>query len=61
AQKIFGRGFIGLFPKHRKGWPREGIEEQVRQSMEQHIDPTFRRLLVESEVFFLGGDRKRLF
>ncbi len=49
AQKIFSRGFIGLLPKHRdKGWRREGIEEEVRLLMEQHIQEHYETIRQES-------------
>lgn len=38
AENLYGRGFVGLFPRHRdKGWRREGISEEVRLLMEEHI------------------------
>jgi putative transposase len=42
AEKVYGRGFVGLFPKHKdKDWHREGIPEEMREFMEQYIDKTY--------------------
>jgi hypothetical protein len=38
AEKIYGNGFVGLFSRHQdKGWRREGLPEEVRLLMEEHI------------------------
>ncbi|MBH8578326.1 DDE-type integrase/transposase/recombinase [Nostocaceae cyanobacterium CENA369] len=42
AEKVYGRGFIGLFPKHKdKGWHRQGIPEEMRKLMEEHISDDY--------------------
>ncbi len=45
AQKIYGRGFIGLIPKHRdKGWRRQGIEQQVFELMLSDIEENYENI-----------------
>jgi hypothetical protein len=45
AEKIYGRGFVGLFPRDRdKGWRREGLPTEVRALMEQHIEERYENL-----------------
>ncbi len=45
AEKRYGKGFVGLFPRHRdKGWRREGLPQEVRTLMEQHIEEHYENL-----------------
>ncbi|BAT53461.1 Integrase catalytic region [Nostoc sp. NIES-3756] len=45
AEKTYGRGFIGLLPKHRdKGWRRQGIPEEVLLFMQQHIEINYENI-----------------
>lgn len=45
AEKIYTKGFIGLFPRHKnKGWYREGLSEEVRLLMEEHIGENYENI-----------------
>jgi putative transposase len=45
AQRIYGRGLLGLIPKHRnKGWRRKGIEQEVFELMLSDIEENYENI-----------------
>lgn len=45
AEKLYGRGFIGLIPKHwNKGWRRKGIETEVFELMLSDIEENYKNI-----------------
>ncbi|BAY33694.1 integrase, catalytic region [Nostoc carneum NIES-2107] len=49
AEKLYNRGFVGLFPKHRnKGYRREGLPEEVQILMKEHIEENYETITQHS-------------